>query len=141
MQVTKGSLKNSKSGKQITFPINPSNYELSRSFDFQIESYLGGKDPLVAYRCAAPATFKVRLQLDRDVAKGEEALKDAQAFLEDASTVYEDTASTSPVEFKMGTITFAGFIRSFRWTAQRFDPKGEPTSAVLDLELIGGGGK
>ena len=75
------------------------------------------------------------------LAKGqlEPGIKTVQAFLLDLNQIDDATASVSPVEFKMGSVVFKGFVRLFRWTATRFDPKGEPLSARLDLELVSDG--
>lgn len=138
MEVTKAKLKNLESGKEIVLAVNPSSYELSRNFDFVLEPRLAQSAPLVAFRNGGAAALKLQLLLDQDVPKGSDALKQAREFLTDLPKIYEKTASVSPVEFKMGALSFQGYIRSYRFTAKRFDPKGEPTSAVLDLELIAG---
>ncbi len=138
MEVTKAKLKNLESGKEIVLAVNPASYELSRSFDFVVEPRLAQAAPLVAFRSGGVAALKIQLIVDQDVPKGTESLKQTREFLADLPKVYEASASVSAVEFKMGALSFQGFVRSFRWTVKRFDPKGEPTSGVLDLDLIAG---
>ena len=58
--------------------------------------------------------------------------------MKELDQIDEQTASVSPIEFKMGSYVFNGFIRGYRWMVNRFDPKGEALSALLDVEMISG---
>jgi hypothetical protein len=139
MEVTKGKLKNTKTGKEIAFAANPAQYELSQNYDFAIETQLAKPAPLVAFRCGGAATLKFGLSFERDMGLAEDALKSVQAFLADLNQIDEETASVSPVEFKMGSLAFRGYVRGFRWTASRFDPKGDVMGGKLDMELVSDG--
>ncbi len=139
MEVTKGKLKNAKSGKEIAFAANPAQYELSQSYDFAMETQLAQSAPLVAFRCGGAAVLKFNLCFDRDMGLSDDAIKNVQTFLSDLNQIDADTASVSPVEFRMGSLAFKGYVRGFRWTANRFDPKGEPVGGKLDMELVSDG--
>lgn len=139
MEITKGKMKNLKEGKEITFAINPSQYELSKSFDFTFEPLLAKSSPLIAFRCGGVSVLKFQLCFDTDMGLEENALKNVQGFLKGLNAIDPDTASVPPVEFKMGSTVFKGFVRTYRWLVTRFDPKGEPLSAVLDVEMVSDG--
>lgn len=139
MEVTKGKLKNTKSGKECVFAANPSQYELAQSYDFAMETQLAQSAPLVAFRCGGAATLSFALVFDRDMGIADDSLKNVQGFLAELNEVDPDTASVPVIEFKMGALLFKGYVRSYRWNVNRFDPKGEPLSARLELELISDG--
>jgi hypothetical protein len=139
MEVTKGKMKHIDSGSELVFGINPSQFELSQTFDFALEPRIASPSPLVSFRCGGAATLKFSLVFDRDAGAAEDAIKKVQRFLQEAHQVDTETQTVSAVDIKLGSMAFRGFIRSYRFTATRFDPKGEPLSARLDMELISDG--
>lgn len=139
MEVTKGKLKNTKSGKELTFAINPTHFELSQSYDYSMEPQLAQPCPLVAFRCGGAAILKFGLNFDRDAGLPENGLSQVQSFLSDLNKIDESTASVPVVEFKMGATVFQGYVKQYRYRTTRFDPKGEAMGASLDLELVSNG--
>ncbi len=139
MEVTKGKLKNTKSGKELVFGSNPTQYEISHSNDFAIETQLAQCAPLVSFRCAGAASLRVQLVFDQDAGAKEGTLGEVASFLQELNQVDGETASVPPAEFKMGSTVFRGFLRSYRWNPTRFNPKGEPTAAHLSVELLSDG--
>jgi len=139
MEVTKGKMKNTKSGKELPFALNPTQYELCQSNDYALETQLAQTHPLVAFRCGGATVLKFSLIFDRDAGVSEDGISTVQAFLSDAGQVDAETSSPSPIEYRMGSFTFQGYLRSYRLLAVRFDPKGEPLCLRLDAELLSDG--
>lgn len=139
MEVTKGKLKNVKSGKDLVFALNPTQYELNQRNDFDLEPQLGQNHPLVAFRCGGATVLNFSLCFDRDAGVAEEGIQGVRTFLQEAGKIDSETIAPSPLQFKMGGFEFQGFLRSYRLIATRFDPKGEVLSCRLDAELLSDG--
>ncbi len=139
MEVTKGKLKNCKTGTEVVFGCNPEQYELSQNYDFAYEPQVGMPAPMVAFRCGGAAAFRVQLFFDTDMGISSEAIHSVRKFFIELNEIDSETMSVSPVEFKMGSTLFRGFVRGYRCTSTRFDPKGEVLSMRVEIELVSDG--
>lgn len=137
-QNTLGKLSNTETGKELSFSINPTEFVMNRSFEFQLEPQLGQPAPLVAFRCGGLTNLSFDLVFDQDADKDCD-LKKVEAFLADLNTINKDTRSVAPLEFTMGSFGFKGYMSAYTLQAVRFNEQGDATSLRLSASLISTG--
>jgi hypothetical protein len=138
MDTNKGKLKNLRTGDELAFPMNPSEYAIEQGLRFDSQNVLGSSSPVVEYTGGGPARLTFRVNFDQDLGECPK-FKEVLDFLKKTSVPDAETHSVPSVEFAMGTHRFAGFLRTYRLQCARFSPQGEVVSASLDAELISDG--
>jgi len=138
VEPTAGKLKNSVSGEELPFAMNPTEYNVTRGFDYAVESCLGQPAPLVAFRSGHAAEISFHLTFDRDIDKNLD-LKKVSAFLRALGKVDAATKSVPVVEFTLGSFVFRGYPRQLAFGPYRFDGQGNPTGARIDISLLSNG--
>lgn len=133
-----GKLKNVDTGDTLSFQMNPADYSVDHTLDYKSTAVLGTSAPVVSYRAGGPATLSVRLLFDADLGE-KDGVKKVLPFMKGAQTVQAATQSTPVLEFRMGTFFFRGYLKRYRYSAQRFDTKADPMAATLEADLISDG--
>lgn len=136
--VSLGKIKNVDTGETLSFQMNPSDYHVDHSLEFRATPVLGTSAPVVSFRSGGPALLSVRLVFDVDLG-GKDAVKKVMPFLKGAQTVQAATRSVPTLEFRMGTFVFKGFLKRYRYAAQRFDSKADPMAVLLEADLVSDG--
>ncbi|MEZ4749455.1 MAG: hypothetical protein R3B54_02155 [Bdellovibrionota bacterium] len=127
-----------KRGRRLCFSINPTEFVLNRSFDFQLEPQLGQASPMVAFRCGGLTHLSFDLVFDQDADKDCD-LKKVEGFLSDLNKINKETRSVAPLEFSMGSFSFKGYMNGYTLQAVRFNEQGDATSLHLSATLISTG--
>jgi hypothetical protein len=138
MDVSLGKIKNAETGETLTFQMNPGTYRVDHSLDYKTNSVLGSAAPVVSYRSGGPAVLSFNLVFDVDLG-GKDLVKKVLPFFKGAQTVQASTRSVSALEFRMGTFQFTGYLRRYRYSAERFDSKADPMAIAVEAELISDG--
>ena len=138
MQTAKGKLTNKDSGEALKFSLNPTDFRLSRQFDYHVEPCLGQHAPMVAFRSGGASLLSFQLRFDKDVDK-DCNMKNVDSFIRALNKVDENKKSAPHMEFTLGSFRFLGYTTSLNVHTTRFDDHGEPTSLALDLTLISSG--
>jgi hypothetical protein len=133
-----GKLKNLDGGKELKFSLNPSDFKLSKSFEFHSEGCQGQSAPLVSFKSGGHATLSFDLCFDVET-DSDCKMKDVRAFLESLNIVHEKNQSVPQLEFGMGTFTFKGYASQATFHALRFNATGEITMAKVSFNLISSG--
>lgn len=135
---TAGKLKNLVTNDELAFAMNPTDYQVTRGFDYAVEPCLGQPAPLVAFRSGFAAEMNFSLLYDRDVDKAID-LKKVTAFVRELGKVDPKTKSVPAIEFSYGGFVFRGFPRTLGFAPYRFDAEGHPTGAKLTVSLLSNG--
>lgn len=135
MDVTQGKLKNTKSGDTLAFSVNPAEYHLDQVFEYRAHSCLGVTEPMVNFQSSGPALLSFKLVFDSDLGSPDSVAKVFE-FVSKARTVDPESRSVPSLQFRMGKFDFKGFLKRYRYTAQRFDSKGEPTAVCLEADMV-----
>ncbi len=138
MQTAKGKLTNKDSGDALKFSLNPTDFRLSRNFDFHVEPCLGQNAPMVAFRSGGPSQLSFQLRFDKDVDK-DCNMKTVDSFLRGLNKVDETKKSAPHLEFTLGSFRFLGYTTSLSVHTTRFDDHGEATSISIDFSMISSG--
>jgi hypothetical protein len=141
---TKGKLELLDSGEQVlltlNFLVNPQNFVVRKSFNYDIEPLLGKSESIVNYRSANPSELVVSLSFYNESAKGFSANSSmceiALEFLREASTVDPEISSLRMVKFRMGTFTFQGYISNYTYRPSNFSSSGSITRMMVDLSIV-----
>lgn len=133
----KGKLTN-KDGGSLDFAMNPTDFKLARSFEYQIEPCVGGPVSMISFRTGNVAQLSFSLLFDKD-AEPECDLKKVTAFVKSLNKINEGTKSVPLVEFTLGSLTFRGYVATVGYQANRFDHQGEILSARVDFSLLSNG--
>lgn len=135
---TAGKLKNMVTGEELPFAMNPTDYAVTRGFDYAVEPCLAQPAPLVAFRSGHAAEMAFHLVFDRDVDKNAD-LKKVAAFVKKLGEVDSATKSVPAIEFQLGSFVFRGYPRTLSFAPYRFDGQGNPTGAKVDVSLLSNG--
>ncbi|MBI4403749.1 MAG: hypothetical protein HY537_06295 [Deltaproteobacteria bacterium] len=135
MESAKGKLTNKETGNSLVFSINPSEFRLSKGFEFEVQPCLGQSAPLVSFKSGGAGTLTFQLVFDKD-ADSQCDLKKVTSFLKSLNTIKESTKSVPLVEFSMGSFTYLGYVAKYVADATRFNNQGDPTCVRLDVTLI-----
>ncbi len=138
MQTAKGKLVNKDSGEALNFSLNPTDFRLTRHFDYHVEPCLGQHAPMVAFKSGGASQLSFNLRFDRDADK-DCSIKTVHGFLRSLNKVDEDKKSIPQLEFTMGSFRFLGYPSSVSVLTTRFDDHGEATSLSIDLSLVSSG--
>ncbi len=133
-----GKLKNRVSGEELPFCVNPTDYRLTRTFNFDVDSCLGQPAPVVSYREGGASELTSHLIFDTDANPNTDIQK-LKNFVKNLNKIDSETRSTPVLEYVMGNFNFKGYVKSYGFHASRFNARGEVTHAVLSLALISNG--
>lgn len=133
-----GKLKNLATNEELAFPMNPTEYHLSRGFDYAVEPCLGQPAPVVAYRSGHAAELSFQLLFDQDAERTAD-VKKLVTFVKGLGKIHAETKSVPVVEFAMGTLLFRGYPRQLVLHPYRFDAHGNATGARLEISLLSNG--
>jgi hypothetical protein len=138
MEITRGKLTNLQSKTDLAFSINPSEVQLQQNFDYLVEPRVGKAEPVVSYKTMGPASLSFQVVFDKD-ADDKANVGKVQSFMKALGKVDTETRSVPGVQFKLGTMEFNGYVKSYTSRAVRFDNKGDATSVRLEVAIISDG--
>lgn len=136
---SKGTLTNKRSGTALELIVNPSDFTLENQLSFGHQAVLGASRPIVDFQSCGPAMFNFSTAFDTDLGSKSAPMASVLTFLKEAQAADPKSLDVPTVEFKMGSFVFAGFLKSYRIQATKFDSKGEATALRLNIGLISTG--
>jgi hypothetical protein len=135
---TLGKLKNIDGGKELTFSMNPTDFKLSKSYEFLSEPCQGQPAPLIAFKSGGHAHLSFELTFDSDTDK-DFKVKDLRSFLDSLNVVHDKNQSVPQLEFNLGSFAFKGYATQVSLHAYRFDGASEIAGAKVAFTLVSTG--
>ncbi|NDJ84542.1 MAG: hypothetical protein GYB66_01520 [Chloroflexi bacterium] len=148
MATTRGGLEaavlvNRSTGEEVPFMFNPHEYSLDKSNEWTPKPAKGKNVPLIEFEKGGAQSLKLQLFFDTYTQSDQPV--DVRSYTDliwkmmmvDETKKHQESGKSSPpkVEFRWGTVTFLGVIKSLSQKFTMFTDKGVPVRTTVDITL------